>query len=266
MQPILGRTRTLFLGRDLLINWELAGTPVDQPDPEAEGYLYQPIRPEKAWKPGQPMDFDSVPASVFDQYRYVITLRDPAGSEPLPNMRLVRTTRFYQLWERVGATQERKILPEGESASALLDCKTPQGRAIASSAGTASVRTPESVTPLPVIAPGQTYKAGVSLTPGRWALTEPYISYYPIDVSAPGLHTTLPANLDYPGPGPRWFVGDIDVKSKTPVIFTFHAHSAPFAPKVPIGLYMLVATSAAGNRVTALRQACGHYVDWYRTS
>jgi hypothetical protein len=263
LRPLLGRSPTLFLGRDLLIKWELAGTPVDQPDPEALNYRYLPMRPQKAWKPGEPMDFDEVSASTLDEYRFVVTIRDPAGSQPPSNMRLVRTTRYYQLWERVGPTPERQILAEGPGPGAVLDCATPQGRALARSRGEAAIRQPAVVTPLPVLAPGHSYKAAVQLRPGQWSLTEPYISSYPIDVTAPGFHATLPANLDYPGPGPRWPVGSITVSGTAPVVFTFHVHDTALAPNVPIGLYALIAARRETPKIVPLRQACGRYVDWY---
>lgn len=263
LQPILGRSPTLFLGRDLLIKWELAGTPVDQPDPEAVNYRYLPIRPQKAWKPGESMDFDDVSSATLDEYRFVVTIRDPAGSQPPSNMRLVRTAGSYQLWERVGPTPDRQILAEGQEPGAVLDCATPQGRALADSQGEAAIRLPNLLTPLPTLTPGQSAQVSVHLSPGTWWLTEPYISNYPIDVTAPGLHVTLPANLDWPGPGPRWPVGRITVTGAAPVIFSFHVHDTLFAPRVLSSLSALVATPQALPHMVPLSRACGQYVDWY---
>jgi hypothetical protein len=263
LQPMLGRSATLFLGRDLLIKWELAGTPVDQPDPEALNYRYLPIRPQKAWKPGEPMDFDEVPAATLDEYRFVVTIRDPAGSEPPANMKLVRTTTYYQLWERIGPTPDRQILAEGQEPGAVLDCASPQGRALARSRGEARVRLPNVLTPLPVLTPGRSTQVSVQLRPGTWWLSEPYISNYPIDLTAPGLRVTLPANLDWPGPGPRWPVGRITVTGTAPVVFTFHVHDTPLAPRVLVGLFVLVATPEGTPHTVPLRRACGQYVDWY---
>jgi hypothetical protein len=263
LQPILGRSRTLFLGRDLYIKWELAGTPVDQPDPENGEYRYLPLRPQKAWEPGQAMDFDDVTGATLDEYRFILTIWDPAGSQPPSNMRLVRTGRYYQVWERVGPTPERHILAEGQNPGAVLDCATPAGRALAQSRGEAGIRPPNVLTALPALTPGQSARVSVRLSPGRWWLTEPYISSYPIDVTAPGLRVALPANLDWPGPGPRWPVGSISATGAAAVDFTFHVHDTTLAPSVLTGLYVLVATPQVAPRVVPLRQACGKYVDWY---
>jgi hypothetical protein len=263
LQPVLDRSPTLFLGRDLYIKWELAGTPVDQPDPENGEYKYLPLRPQKAWKPGEAMDFDDVTSATLDKYRYVITIRDAAGSQPPSNMRLVRNGSYYQVWERVGPTPERQILAEGQEPGAVLDCATPQGQALAHSRGEAAVREPNILTPLPTLMPGQSARASVRLRPGTWILTEPYISNYPIDVTAPGLHVTLPANLDWPGPGPRWPVGRITVTDAAPVIFTFHVRDTLLAPSVLTNLAVLVATANVAPRMTPLSRACGRYVDWY---
>lgn len=263
LQPLLGSSPTLFLGRDLYIKWELAGTPVDQPDPENGEYKYLPLRSEKAWKPGESMDFDDVPSATLNEYRYVVTNRDAAGSQPPDNMRLIRNGSYYQVWKRVGPTPERRILAEGQEPGAMLNCATPQGQALAHSPGEAAVREPNVLTPLPTLTPGQSVRASVHLRPGRWLLTEPYISNYAIDVHAPGLHVTLPPNLDWPGPGPRWPVGTLLVAGSAPVIFTFHVHDTLLAPQVLTSLGVLVATLGTAPRMTPLSHACGQYVDWY---
>jgi len=264
LEPMLGRSKTMFLGRDLYIRWELAGTPVDQPDPEAVDALYLAFRPQKPWKPGESMDFDSLSASTFDEYRFVITIRNPGGSEPPSNMRLVRTTRSYQLWERVGPTPEHEILAEGQEPGGVLNCANARGQSLAHSRGYAAVR-PESVlTPLPTLSPGSSANVSVHLKPGSWWLSEPYISTYPIDVAAPGLHVTLPANLDWPVPGPRWPVGRVTVTAATPLTLTFHVHDTALGAAIPGILAELVATPAVADHIVALRDACGKYVDWYR--
>jgi hypothetical protein len=47
---------------------------------------------------------------------------------------------------------------------------------------------------------GATATRTLSLAPGRWDLSLPYVRRNPIDVSAGGRTTTLPANLDRLGP------------------------------------------------------------------
>ena len=262
LQPLLGRSPTLFLGRDVLIKWELAGTPVDQPDPEAVNYRYLPLRPEKAWAPGQSMDFDSVPPATLDEFRFVVSIRDPAGSQPPRNMKLLRSGTYYQVWERVGPTPARLTLAEGQEPGAVLDCATASGRALASSHGEAALRAPNVFVPLPALVPGGTAQVRMQLAPGVWWLSAPYISTYPVEVTGPGVSVKLPANLDWPGPGPRWPVGRISV-GRAPVTLTMHVQGTALGASTPVGLPDLIATPSGGDHVVPLSAACGRYVDWY---
>jgi hypothetical protein len=260
MEPTLGTSPTLFLGWDNFIKWELAGTPVDQPYAESPVLA---LNPRKAWAPGQTLDFDDIPAGTLDRYRYVVGPRDPAGSQPPSNMILIRTTRYYEVWERRGPTPERQTLAEGSEPGATLDCATSSGRALARSTGEAAVREPNVVVPLPGPVPGETVQIQMRLKPGRWWLSTPYTSLHPVEITAPDLHTILPANLDRPGA--RWLIGSITVTGNAPVTVSFHVENTLFAPAVPTPLNALVATSEKPISVVPLRQACGKYIDWYRT-
>lgn len=264
LQPMLGRAPTLFLGWDNFIKWELPGTPVDQPDPEEEPAPQVALRAQKSWTPGQALDFDGVEPATLDRYRYVVGPRDPAASQPPSNMRLIRTTAYYEVWERQGPTPERQTLPaEGQDAGAILDCATPQGRALSRTRGEAAVRHPSVVAPAPAPLPGETVQVQITLTPGTWALSMPYTSPHPIDVTAPGLRTTLPANLDRPGM--RWPVGSVTVPGSAPatVTVTFHIQKPALAPPIASPLSALVATRVEPIRMVPLSRACGSYVDWY---
>jgi hypothetical protein len=263
LEPTLGRSSTLFLGWDNFIKWELAGTPVDQPLAEEAPARAVALRPQKAWMPGQALDFDNIPASTLDIYRYVVSPRDPAASQPPSNMRLIRTTRYYEVWERRGPTPERQTLAEGQEPGAVLNCATAQGRALAHTSGEAAVRQPNVVVPVPAPLPGTTTSVQLRLKPGPWWLSAPYTSPHPIEVNAPGLRTTLPANLDRPGM--RWPVGSVTVTGNKPITVTFHPQDPQLAPPIPSAVNALVATPDAPIRVVPLRQACDQYVDWYTT-
>jgi hypothetical protein len=258
IEPTLGRSETLFLGWDDFIGWELAGTPVDQP---YLGYLHFPLTPQKAWEPGQPLDFDDIPPEVLDRYRFVVGPRDPAASQPPSNMRLARTSRYYEIWERVAPTPHRLILKEGSEPGAVLDCSTAGGRALARRAGIAAVRSPNVVVPVPTIGPGSKIRLSMSLAPGSWWLSAPYTSPHPIGVSVRGLHTVIPANLDRPGN--RWPIGEIVVAGAGPTIITLEVKAPSLAGAVPTFINTLEATPATPIRVVALAQACGRDVDWY---
>jgi hypothetical protein len=264
LEPILGRSPTLFLGWDNFIKWELAGTPVDQPFAEEPPAPVVGLRPEKSWTPGQALDFNDITAATLDKYRYIVGPRDPAGSQPPGNMRLIRTSSDYQVWERQGPTPERQILPEGQEPAAKLNCATPPGRSLARMHGEAAVRQPNVLIPVPALLPGKTTQVRISLRPDLWWLSAPYSSTHPIDVLAPGLRTTLPANLDRAGA--RWPVGQITVTGVAPIVVTFHVRDPLLAPVVPSSVEALVATPEEPIRIVPLSQACGRYVEWYRAS
>jgi hypothetical protein len=191
----------------------------------------------------------------------VITPRDPAGSEPPSNMRLVRTSRYYELYRRIGPTPTRRTLAEGPEPGAVLNCATAGGRALSRERGEAAVRAPNVEVPGPGLLPGATGGVQLPLTRGRWLLSALYASEHPIDVAAPGLRTTLPANLDRPGA--RWWIGPVTVTTSMPTVVTFHVHDAWLAAPIFSTLDVVVATLDVPDRMVPLRQACGRDVDWY---
>jgi hypothetical protein len=263
LRPLLGRSPTLFLGWDNFIKWELAGTPVDQPFAEEENAPVVELRPQKGWTPGQALEFDDITAATFDRYRYVVGPRDPAGSRPPANMELVRTTAYYDVWERRGRTPEPQTLAKGPEPGAMLDCSTAQGRALARTGGEAAVRRPNVIVPVPAPLNGQTVTVQIRLTRGVWWLSSPYTSPHPIEVRTPGLRTVLPANLDRPGS--RWPVGRIAVTGSAPTTVSFHVQRPWLAAPSPSPINELVATPQTPTRVVPLSRACGSYVEWYET-
>lgn len=262
LRPLLDDESTLYLGNDEFVRWALAGVPVDSAIFGAESNV--PLRPGKAWTNGEALDFDLVDAKALNEHRYVITTNDAAASEPPPQMRPVKTTPNFTLWRRDGKVQRRSILPEGGMGGAVLDCDTARGQAVLAGGGVAAVR------PRPVEAeggqlpPNWMQSLELPLAPGRWQLSSSYLSRLPVDVTAPGLSTTLPANLDRPGP--RWPVGRIVVRGERPTVVTFTVGDTLFAPHIPVtSLGTLVATRIAPERIVPVAQACGQYVDWYRS-
>jgi hypothetical protein len=262
LRPLLHNQPTLFLGNDDFIRWELAGVPVGAPI--FGGLIETPLREEKKWTPDVALDFDVVDAATLNSYDWVITTRDAAGSEPPPQMHLVRATQSFDLWHRVGEVRERRTLAEGGMPGATLDCRTPEGRAVLRGGGVAAVR------PRPVEAAGTLLPAGgnatveIPLTPGRWKLESTYLSRYPVEVTAPGLDVTMPPSLDRPGP--RWPIGSVTVRGTQPTALTFRIGDPLLAPNTPVAdLGTIVATRDRPERIVPISQACGRYVDWYRS-
>jgi hypothetical protein len=263
-RPLLDGRPALYLGGDEFAVWELSGTPI-RPVAVAN-YSQVPLRPRKGWEYGQAFDFDLLPASVLNEYEWFIAPRDAAGSEPPPQLHLVHSTDDFQLYRRVGQVRERSILSEDEWPGSFLRCDTPAGRAIVAAGGVAAVRRAPIVAPLPEAAPGGTVTTAVTLSPGTWELESPYTSPLPVEVTAPGLRTTVPANLEQPGP--RLSLGHVTVDRRRKVPVSLRLQDTWLAPDTERADFkFLVATPAKRDvRVVPIARACGKYVDWYRSA
>lgn len=263
LRETMGDEPALFIGNDDFIQWELAGVPVSSPI--VQGVEAMPIPPRKEWTYGRGLDFDAVGADVLNANLWVIAPRDPAASEPPPQMRLVRSTDSFSLWRRVGEVADRSILTEGDLPGAVLRCGTPAGRAILGRGGVAAVRPrPVALEPAATILPGQEVAVDLPLAPGRWQLAAKYVSQLPLEVAGAGLRETLPANLDRLGS--RWLVGSLRAGDAEPERLTFRVEGKPFAPDTAAAsLTEVVATRGDAERLVPVRQACGRYVDWYRS-
>ncbi len=300
LRGVIGRQPTLFLGADDFVHWELRGAMVATPPAPLYATTVVPLRAVKAWpdpsRPGQTVrtsrfagqglayDFDSVPSRVLDRFTYAIIPRSPYGSEAPDNWALVNATRSYGLWRRTGRTRSRQTLNELGDPGAILDCRTAQGRTIASQRGYAMVR------PLPVVGrrffwkgrvgyAGASARQGLVLARGRWDISLQYASMAGVVVTGPGLQAELPPSLE--PRGPYWFAGAIHVQRPGPVTVTVTYPSRSTLGRLvgasgltrapaPTGLTPLggvVATrSGSHDRPVSLRRACGRYVDWYRRS
>jgi hypothetical protein len=222
------------------------------------------LRESKGWEFGQPFDFDTVPASTLNEYEWVITPRDAAMSAPPPQLRLVHSTEAFELWKRVGQVRERSVLDEGQWPGATLDCNSKQGRKILSAGGVAAVRRQPIVATGAAVVAGGTIRVRFNLPAGRWQLSAPYTSPYPVQVTALGLHTEVPATLDRLGP--RWPIGRIAVPHRRSVTISFHVgETALTSPMAAATISYVIATPVpAVDRIVPIQQACGRYLDWYR--
>ncbi|MBS1881956.1 MAG: hypothetical protein JSS97_03245 [Actinobacteria bacterium] len=260
LSPLVDYKPTLFLGDDDFIKWELPGVPVGAPVFGGEESM---IRAEKGWTRGEPLDFDTVDAATLNSYDYVITTRDAAGSQPPPQMHLVRQTPDFQLWRRVGKVQERSVLPEGEGSGAVLDCTSAEGRKILAGGGVAAVRPAPVVVEGHLLGPGGSETIELPLVRGEWIIESSYNSRLPVTVTGPGLDVTLEPNLDRPGP--RFPVGELVVRKPEKVKLTFTVSDPFFArAQVVTDLGKVTATPRYPEKVVPIAQACGKYVDWYR--
>lgn len=262
LRSLVDGGKTLVLGEDEFLIWEMAGVESRAvalgPTPQVN------LRARKGWEFGQAMDFDTLPASTLNEYEWFVAPHDPAASAPPPQLRLVRRTEAFDLWKRTGRVRERSTLNEGQFPGAVFRCGGGEGRAILERGGVAAVRRP------PLVATGGSAAAGGTISirldppPGRWELTAPYVSHFPLEVEAPGLRAELPASLDRIGP--RWPVGRVTVRRRGPFQVSFHVEDALLAP--PTGTatipYLVAVPVGDAVRVVPVERACGRYVDWYR--
>ncbi|MCW3067363.1 MAG: hypothetical protein JWN32_4535, partial [Solirubrobacterales bacterium] len=113
LRPVLGQSPTLDMVFDDFFRWNLLGAQVTIPG--LVGPVGAPYSPDKAWQLGEPLDFDSFDAATLDRFRYVITSRTPAQSQPPPNFHVVARSARYAVWRRVGPTPAHRVLPESGS-------------------------------------------------------------------------------------------------------------------------------------------------------
>jgi hypothetical protein len=146
----------------------------------------------------------------------------------------------------------------------VLRCDTRRGREILAEARVASVRRPPIVAPVPSATAGSTVSARLELPAGEWELLTPYTSPLPVQVTAPGLRTTLEANLDRAGP--RLPIGRIEVRRRGPLPITFEVDDTALAPPTAVAIFNRVVANPVGapGRIVPIARACGKYVDWYR--
>ncbi len=260
LRSLLDGRPTLYLGNDDFTRWIFAGVPVRSP---VISFQSMDLRPEKPWVYGDNYDIDSLDSATLNEFDWVVAPRDAAASAPPSQLRLVRRTTSFDVFRRTATIPPRRVLAEGPVAAVPLDCATPQGRAIVAGGGVAAVRDPYVSVSVPVIAPDATLTVELPLTPGRWDLVTPYGGPRPVEVSAPGVRTTLPANLDRPGP--RWPIGRITVTRTGLVPVTIHPTSEWLTPASALTYMTTVAAVPVGTEKTVpIAAACGSLVNWYR--
>jgi hypothetical protein len=257
--------------------WNLYGVEIWRP-PLLYGIHEVPLNPQKAWRGGQPYDFDSVPSEALNRFASVLTARNAAGSSPPPGLRVLRRTASFVLWQRVGTVPGRQTLKERWLAGSVLDCSARAGAALAREPGWATVR------PQPVLAtapgwrgtaaePGTAATRTLHLPPGRWDLSLQYVSRHPLALRAGGLTRLLPPTLDRLGP--LFAVGTVPGGTVTVRVDAvaphglWHALGAPLRTRAldswahqPLGALVATPHGQPARRVP-LARACGRYVDSY---
>ena len=279
MRPIVDRQNVLFLGRDNFVSWELSGSEVYAPitnhyDVEETHALY------RATDLNAKFDWDNVPVSVMNKFKWVVTTSAAMQSQAPPGFTPRLRTHDFILWHRDRPVGPRRTLFEPINPGAPLDCADPGEAKLRKLDGTATVFTVQPVVgrawrPSPELTQTEPAQQRLYLTPGRWDISIQYASMQALHVSASGgplaapFDVTLRTNLLFRGPSPFYPVGSLEVRSPGEVVFDVSVDDPP-----PIGRLLhteskayltgIAATRADPPRQTvSLRQACDRYVDWY---
>jgi len=295
MRTLVDGQPVLFLGRDNFISWELIGAEVYAPivnyyDTEEVPSLYRatPINAKFDWDnvpvevlDGLPLDLEGYEPRRFD---WVLTTNAAEQSEAPPSFEPALETEDFVLWHRVGATGERRTLPEPLYPGTGLDCSGPNGR-LADVPGAAAAFPRDPVvsrgwSPDPDITDATGASLDLPLAAGRWDLSVQYASTQEMRIDARArdsatvemrglLERRMRANLLFRGPSPFYRVGTIEVRSPGPVSFEVSVERPPLIGRL-LGtesrayLGTLAATPADPARETVnLGEACGRYLDWY---
>ncbi len=284
--PIVHGEPVLYAGQDRYAAFELLGADthvplVEFPDEDVNQNLEKPFDTGDAYSP---IDFDSFSRSTLNSFPYVITGRAAWNSEAPRGFKRIAATPSYVLWERVAdPPKERHVLLEGTEPAARADCASPEIRILTGRQGRASVF-PKSVlgtkgawTPNSLLDTGESASQVLDLPAGRWRLSLQYFSPVDLTLSAPGLEQPLPAALDGQRPntislannGQFWPAGEVE-SDGGPLRFTITTADADaiqsltgYDGKAAIG--EITAVKDAPHQIVSLREACGHWLDWYES-
>ena len=265
----IGDSGVLYLGDDSYASWELRSAAVSALDPNVLSLHEASGRPSKPF--GGQLDFDSVSSSSLDQFDYVITSNTAYASQPPTNFRLVASSRLYQLWRRTGPTVPRDSLDPSGAPGAVLNCRTAAGRALRRTAGEASIMPTPVTVPGTGLVPGGAASLSLPLPKGQWELSIQYVSNFTLRLSAQGHQWTMPALLGLPG-GQFFAVGRVQGNGVSAPVTLRATLDKPSMFTGNGGLQYASFVTIAATRVPDVRQlvplsqACGRYVDWYRTS
>ncbi|HEY4095232.1 MAG TPA: hypothetical protein VGM33_06980 [Baekduia sp.] len=264
----LAKFRPLVKGKSVLLTlndefgaWYLSGAIVAQPlFPSGRRDVGgAPVLPVKEAGLGHAYDFDSFGSSI-NRFDAVVMPRDPSASQPPANFRLQATSGPWALYQRTGPGKLRGVL-SGEQAEAgqQLVCSSPEGQAVLKGGGVAGIRRAPVRVMAPAILAGSTVSVPVTLSPGRWLVNIAYGWRDTVHLTGPGLDTVLPASLDRQSA--RYPAGQVQGGALT---LKLTAKKNRISERgLSMGPAELSFTPVGTERTVPVRQACGHYLDWY---
>src|SRR5262245_50833059 len=282
MRPIVDGQNVLFLGRDNFVSWELIGSEVYAPitnhyDVEETHALY------RATDLNAKFDWDNVPVSVMNKFKWVVTTSAAMQSQAPPGFSPRLRTHDFILWQRDRPVGQRRTLYEPINPGAPLDCNDPGEAKLRKVKGTATAFTVQPVVgrvwhPSPELTQTKPAQQRLYLTPGRWDISIQYASTQALHVTATGgaltapFDATLRTNLLFRGPSPFYPVGSLQVKRPGEVVFHLSVDDPPLVGRILHTESKAYLTGIAATRADPPRQevplsrACGRYVDWYEVA
>src|SRR5262245_11630498 len=190
MRPIVDGQNVLFLGRDNFVSWELIGSEVYAPitnhyDVEETHALY------RATDLNAKFDWDNVPVSVMNKFKWVVTTSAAMQSQAPPGFSPRLRTHDFILWQRDRPVGQRRTLYEPINPGAPLDCNDPGEAKLRKVNGAATVFTVQPVVgrvwhPSPELTQTKPARQRLYLTPGRWDISIQYASTQAVRVTATG--------------------------------------------------------------------------------
>jgi hypothetical protein len=239
-----------------------------------------------------PIDFDSVPYEILNQYPFAITTSAIYQSQAPPGWQLADETESYKLWERTAMTPRISSLAEEARPGRIYRCKSPklslflddggelltwQPRPVIAKrlywrAGAPGDALPESRRIDNELAPEQATSQQIFLPPGRWELSLQYVTPVTgVTVRAPGLEVHLPAGMDAaipyrPDQGPYWPVGEVTSTGEQITVSVqaddIDGYQKLLGVDAPAVIGNLTAVNRAGFlSVPNTAAACGLFVD-----
>ena len=286
-QDTVAGKKVLSLTSDRFADYGLRSAEVYSPAFNAE------IRVPSAVTKSQrlPIDFDSVPAGVLNQFPYAVTTSAIYQSQAPPGWALVDSTQSYELWRRTGTTPPISILYEEARPGRVFRCNKSKLAPFRREGGVALTWQPRSVIAKRLywkaahangvllegdhidnqLAPGETASQQIRLPPGRWELSLQYVSPVTgVEVRAPGLDVHLPSGVDAaipyrPDQGPYWPVGTVSSRGG-PITVSVRADDVNWFQSLmgvdaPAVVGNLTAVNPDGFVTVPTASACSLFVD-----
>lgn len=269
--------KVLSLTSDRFTDYYLRSSEVFSPSYNAENRAPSQVTKDQRL----PIDFDSVPTSVLNQFPFALTTSAVYQSHAPPGWTLVKQSDSYELWKRTGTTPPIAVLYEEARPGRVFRCNVSRLTPFRSVGGEAFIW------PRPVIAkrlywkrngkpdnllsPGEEASQQIKLPPGTYQLSLQYVTPVSgVTVRGPGLDAHLPSGVDAaipyrPDQGPYWPVGQLTSKGG-PVTVSVQADDVSTFQRLigvdnPAVIGNLTAVATTGFQTLPTASACYRYVD-----